>query len=203
MSIQTRIAHTGYVQLVRLPLHRITRELFLLVFEREDVLEDVDLGHLPGQATLTIEQPVPKFGIACFVQEARLTDRRERLMHERWLRLDPFHPTQNLSRTMAAVLPLFVGHMTLEIVVDHPFVVSRQQIFPGLRLFKAPVGHTPLHTKRRFYIILIGSAFFDLFFLDAELLADAAGCMGDEDTAVIRDQDFRNAMLANRRVCYL
>lgn len=98
----------------------------MLVFECEDVLEDVDLGHLPGQAALTIERPAPKLGMACFVQAARFADRRERLMYECWLWLDPFDPAENFCRAMASVLPFLVRHMALEMGIDHPFIMGSQ-----------------------------------------------------------------------------
>jgi hypothetical protein len=65
MSIEARIPHSREVSLIRLPLHRVARELLLLIFQREQVLEDVHQGDLSGQAALAIERPVPKFGIAC------------------------------------------------------------------------------------------------------------------------------------------
>ena len=40
----------GEVPLIGLPLDRVARELFLLVFQCEKVLENVDLGDLPTRA---------------------------------------------------------------------------------------------------------------------------------------------------------
>src|SRR5260370_24684274 len=57
----------------------------------------------------------------CLVQLARFTDGGKRLMHQSWFGLHTFDPPQNFSRAMTAVLPLFMGHMPLEIVVLHPF----------------------------------------------------------------------------------
>jgi hypothetical protein len=48
---------------------------------------------------------------------------------------------------------------------------------------------------------LIGFSFFDLCFLDAELRTYPPGVMGNEHAAIIRDQDFGNAVPANRSVC--
>ena len=111
--------------LIWLPRNCITRELFLPILQREEVLEDVDLCDLSGQAAFTIKRPVPKFGIARFVQAACFTDRRERLMDQRWLWLDSFDPTQDLCRTVAPILPLLVRHVLLKIVIAHPFIMSR------------------------------------------------------------------------------
>ena len=122
-------------------------------------------------------------------------------MHQCWLWLDSFDPAKDLRRAMTPILALLMGHVLLEIVVEHPFVVGREQVFPGVRLFKAPIRHTSLHTKRRFYIILIGASFFDFLFLDTELLTYPPSVMGEEHTAIIRNQDIWNAVLANSGVC--
>ncbi len=50
MPEDPRIAHSGDVPLIRLPLHRVARELFLLILQREHILEDVDQGDLSGQS---------------------------------------------------------------------------------------------------------------------------------------------------------
>jgi len=81
MLIEAGIPHSREVLLIWLPLDRVARELFLLILECEEILEDVDQCGLSSQAALTIEGAVPKFGIACFVQAACLTDRGERLVH--------------------------------------------------------------------------------------------------------------------------
>lgn len=43
MLVEAGITHTGEVPLVWLPLDRIARELFLLVFECEQILENIHL----------------------------------------------------------------------------------------------------------------------------------------------------------------
>ncbi len=53
---------------------------------------------------------------------------------------------------MAPVLPFFVRHVFLEIVISHPFVMGRQQVLPRVRFLKAPVDHASLHTN---YVELI------------------------------------------------
>ena len=81
MLIEAGIPHSREVLLIWLPLDRVARELFLLILQGEEILEDIDLRDLPGQGAFAVERPVPKFGIACFVQAACLTDRGERLVH--------------------------------------------------------------------------------------------------------------------------
>ncbi|WP_307811386.1 IS110 family transposase [Ktedonospora formicarum] len=48
-----------------------------------------------------------------------------------------------------------MSHMLLKIVILVPLLMSSKQIFPCLRVFKSPIGHTPLHIEYCFYIILI------------------------------------------------
>jgi hypothetical protein len=67
-------------------------------------------------------------------------------------------------------------------------------------LIFAPVGHTSLHAKRCFSIILRGFSFFDLLFLDAELRTYPPGVVGKKDAAIIRDQHFGNTVPANRSI---
>lgn len=67
MPIEARIAYSGEVPLIGLPLDRVARELFLFIFQREKILEDVDLGDLSGQGAFTVERLVAKFSIARFV----------------------------------------------------------------------------------------------------------------------------------------
>src|SRR6266704_2036154 len=92
-------------------------------------------------------------------------------------------PVEDSGRAMAIIIP---------------FLVSSEQILPRMRFFKAPVRHTPLNTKRRFYIILIGTFFLNLLFFDAKQLTHLSGLIGDKHRAVIRDQDFGDAILSNR-----
>jgi len=93
--------------------------------------------------------------VACFANGL------EHLMDQLWFWLHPFDPAQHGGWAMAPVLPFFVRHVLLEIVIGHPFVMGCQQILPSVRFLKAPVGHAPLNAKRRFSIILIGPSFFD------------------------------------------
>ena len=53
MPEDPRIAYFGEVPLIGLPLDRVARELFLFIFQRENILEDVDLGDLTGQGAFT------------------------------------------------------------------------------------------------------------------------------------------------------
>src|SRR5437588_7636480 len=85
-------------------------------------------------------------------------------MDQLWFWLHPFDPAQHGGWAMAPVLPFFVRHVLLEIVIGHPFVMGCQQILPSVRFLKAPVGHASLNAKRRFYIILIGPSFLISFF---------------------------------------
>ena len=147
MLIKARIPYPCEVPLVWLPLDRIARELFLLVFQREQILENIHHRFLPGQAALAIEQKVPKFGIVCFVQPTRFTDSLKDLMHQCWFRLHAFDPAEYLGGAMTAILPFLMRHAPLEIVISHPFVVDGEQIFPGVRFFKTPIRHTPLDTN--------------------------------------------------------
>ena len=59
---------------------------------------------------------------------------------------------------------------------------------------QSPRGKRAQHT---FYIILIGSAFLDLLFLDPKLLTDPPRVMGSENAAVVRDEHFWNTIGAN------
>jgi hypothetical protein len=61
MLIKARIPYPCEVPLVWLPLDRIAREFFLLVFQREQILENIHHRFLPGQAALAIEQKVAKY----------------------------------------------------------------------------------------------------------------------------------------------
>ena len=53
MPEDPRIAYFGEVPLIGLPLDRVARELFLFIFQREKILEDVDLGDLTSQGAFT------------------------------------------------------------------------------------------------------------------------------------------------------
>ncbi len=97
MSIEARVAYSGEMPIIELPLDRVARELFLLILQREKILEDIDLRDLPSQGAFAVEGPVAKFGIACFVQEARLTHGGKCLMHQHWLRLHSLDPAQDLA----------------------------------------------------------------------------------------------------------
>ena len=46
-------------------------------------------------------------------------------MHHSFLWLHPLDPAQDLRWAVAAILPLLVRHVFLEIVVAYPFIVSR------------------------------------------------------------------------------
>ena len=67
MVKESRVSNAGKMPLIGLPLDRVARELFLFIFQREKILEDVDLGDLSGQGAFTVERPVARFSIARFV----------------------------------------------------------------------------------------------------------------------------------------
>jgi hypothetical protein len=71
MLIEAGITYSREVSLIWLPLNRIARELFLLVFQGEEILENIHHRFLPCQAALAIQQKVAKFGITRFVQPTR------------------------------------------------------------------------------------------------------------------------------------
>jgi hypothetical protein len=56
MVCHLRVAHTQEVCLMRLPLHRVTRQGMISVLQRQYVLEDSDEGLFAGQSLLTREQ---------------------------------------------------------------------------------------------------------------------------------------------------
>lgn len=82
----------------------------------------------------------------------------------------PLPPWQNYlsSNTVTMIIAIFVSHMALMIVIHVPLFMGSKQVFPGVSAFKRPVSHSPLHSKCRFYIILIDFTFLNLFFLNSK-----------------------------------
>ncbi len=48
---------------------------------------------------------------------------------------------------MAPIIPIFMGHMPLEVVISHPLFMGCYQVLPCLRFLKAPICHTPLNAN--------------------------------------------------------
>ena len=144
MVIQARISHAQEVLGVLLPLHGIARQAVFPIFQCQHVLEDIDERLFPRQALLPIELEIAEVGIACFGERSRLTDRLKGPIHQIWLWLHPLDPAEDSRRAVAAIVPLLMSHVPLEIVVAHPLLMGGKQIFPAVRSFKAPVRHTPL-----------------------------------------------------------
>src|SRR5215467_2081626 len=94
----------------------------------------------PSQIPLTVEQVVSKTHIACFGNRAHLAHCRERAVDALRLWLHAFNPAQNSSGAMTAILALFVGKMMLIVEIEQPLLMGSQQVFPGLRALKMPVG---------------------------------------------------------------
>jgi hypothetical protein len=147
MLIEARIPDTQEVSHVWLPFDGIPREGSLSVLQRQGLLENSDQGLLARQSLFAIEQEMAKLGIAGPGQCAGFTDRREGTIHQVRLCLHAFDPPQNGGRTVTAIFSLFVGHVFLKIVIAVPLLMCRQQVFPGVCFFEAPVSHPPLNVN--------------------------------------------------------
>jgi len=55
-----------------------------------------------------------------------------------------------------------------------------------------------VHTKRCFYVILIGTPFLDFLFLDPKPLTRPSRIMGGKDAPVVRNQDLWHSKMTHR-----
>src|SRR6266849_4855202 len=101
---------------------------------------------------------------------------------------------------MPPIFSLFMRHMLLVIVVPDPFFVGGHQILPRLCRLEIPIGHTPLHIKACFYIVLPSLTQLNFFLANAESIVNLHSIMGEKDAAVVTDECFWATMLTNRRV---
>src|SRR6266496_910074 len=172
----------------------------LPIFQRKLVLKDVDQRLLPCQAALTIEQEIPKASITRLGKPPRLTNSRKSTIHVVRFKLLSSHPTKDLCWRMTTIFPFFVRQVFLEIVIQDPLFMCRNEILPGLSRFKIPVSHTSLYIKRRFYQILPALPLLNFFLLNPKSLVNLHGPMIPKHAAVVADQGRRTSMFTNRRV---
>src|SRR5216684_5686552 len=132
------------------------------IFQGQRVLKDVDQRLFASQPTFTIEQEIPKAGYARFGKPPRLANGRKGAIHVVGFKLLPSHPTKDFRWRMTAILPFFVGQVFLEIVIQDPFLMCRNEVLPSPSRFKIPISHTSLHIKRCLYQILPALPLVDL-----------------------------------------
>src|SRR5437667_6981039 len=108
MIVETRIAHPQEMFVVWLPLQRIFRQGMFSIFQRQDVLNDVDQRLLTRQSAFTIEQEILEAGITRSRKRSCLANGREGAVHVVWLKLLPCHPAQDLCWRMTTIFPFFV-----------------------------------------------------------------------------------------------
>ena len=81
--------------------------------------------------------------------------------------LHAFDPPQNSRGAMTAILAVCVGKMVLVVEIEQPLLMGCQQVFPGLRVLKMPVGEPSLRIEIRLKVRLPGLPLLNFHFLDA------------------------------------
>src|SRR5207247_10645613 len=93
------------------------------------------------------ERIVSEAHIASFGDRAHLPHCRERAINALRLGLHAFDPAQNSSGAMTPILALFMSKVVLVVEIEQPLLMGSQQVFPGLRALKMPVGEPSLCVK--------------------------------------------------------
>src|SRR5258708_5636074 len=97
--------------------------------------------------------------------------KQDAVQHHFWIHR-AFVPPKHLSWAMAAIFALFVGPVSLRVVVKHPLAVDCQCLLPTGRNSEFGVSHSPKDIEMCLNVVLPSLSLLNPLFFDAKRFID-------------------------------